>query len=238
MCPGYPMKTNEITIIGRIVDRSKVVDLLVGESGSETEIQQIDFSIDADCGLVLQATARSDIGSAFYSLNIDRRFHREGTPVKATGYLIGDVSVMLIAETIQVETVHDALEIQDTDLKDLIAKAQDNFTLKRAELYRLLSTFDEGTPQHYAVALQLRRACRDTSQSTQIAEKICRCNACRQTFTATTPRYIFNFSKAYCSNCQKNVAFDLVDPLPPDPDETEKLSFEEIQKRIQSRFGN
>ena len=232
------MKTNEITIVGRIVDRSKVVDLLVGDSGGETEIQQIDFAIHADCGLVLQATARSDIGSAFYALNIDRRFCRGGTPVKAVRYLRGDISVMLVVKTIQIETVHDALEIQDTDLKDLIAKAQDNFTLKKAELYRLLSTFDEGTPQHYAVALQLRRACRDTIPSTQIAEKICRCNACRQTFTATTPRYIFNFSKAYCSNCQKNVAFDLVDPLPRDPDETEELLFEDIQKGIQSRFGN
>ena len=42
------MKTNEITIIGRIVDRSNVRDLRVGDSEGETEIQQIDFAIHAD----------------------------------------------------------------------------------------------------------------------------------------------------------------------------------------------
>ena len=42
------MKTNEITIIGRIADRSDARDLPVDDSGSETEIQQIDFAIHAD----------------------------------------------------------------------------------------------------------------------------------------------------------------------------------------------
>ena len=139
---------------------------------------------------------------------------------------------MLIAETMQVETSDDSLglKIQDTDIKDLIAKAQKNLTLKKAELYQLLAAFDESTPQHYAIALQLRRACRDTSEATQIAEKICCCQQCRQTFSVTSPKFTFNFGKSYCNKCDANVDFDLVDPLPRDT--------EEVQKRIQERFGN
>ena len=103
------MKTNQLTIIGSILDRRPTIDLHVGDSEGETQIQQVDFSIQSDDGLFLHASARSDIGTAFYSLKIDGRLHREGTRIKATGHLIGVVTVLLMAETLHVNTTLDAL---------------------------------------------------------------------------------------------------------------------------------
>ena len=104
------MKTNQLTITGSIVDRKPTIDLHVGDAEGETQIQQVDFAIQTDDGLFLHASARSDIGTAFHSLKIDGRLYREGTRIKATGYLIGVVTVLLIAETLHVDTTLDARE--------------------------------------------------------------------------------------------------------------------------------
>ena len=226
------MKTNEIKIIGRLENLSDPLDLLLEDS----EVQQFDFAIHADCGLVLSANARTDVGSAFHALATDARF-QEGARVMATGYLIGD-PVTLIAEALAVETSHDSLQIEQVDLQPLLAKAQQNFALKKAELFQLLEAYDAGTPQHYAVAVQLRRAHRDRSEATAIAEKVCRCSECRKVFSLDSPRFTFNFGKVHCNSCMQNVGFDLVDPLPSEPHEPEeKMTFEEIQKRLDDKFG-
>lgn len=120
------LKTNQLTIVGSIVDRSDIRNLHVGNSEGETQIQQVHFAIQTDDGLFLHASARSDIGTAFHSLKIDRRLRREGTRIKATGYLIGFATVLLIAETLHVDTHNEMLETQDTDIHDLSTKTQDD----------------------------------------------------------------------------------------------------------------
>ena len=233
------MKTNELKIIGRIVDKQMPVDLLLGNSEGETEIQQIDFAIHADCGLVVQATARSDVGSAFHAFNVDTRF-AEGARILATGYLIGGITdTQMIAEILTAETAHTMLEaeIDAVDLQALIDKAESHMMLKQAELFQLLGAFEEGTPQHYAIATQLRRGHKVKGHATRIAEKVCLCHECRKIFRFISPLQAFKYGRALCSHCGKNVAFDLVDPLPRDPeDEKEQLSLDDIQEQLRKRF--
>ena len=97
------MKTNEVKITGQLEHLSDTSTLHLGNSEGETEIQQRDFTIHADCGLMITATARSDVGSAFHSIRLDARC-RDGARIHATGYLIGGfTTLMLVAETITVE---------------------------------------------------------------------------------------------------------------------------------------
>ena len=98
------MKTNELKIVGFLESLSDPVNLLPGNSEDEKEIQHRDFIIHADCGLLLPATVRSDVGSAFHSMRVDARC-RDGARIEATGYLIGGLTaIMLVAETIRIDT--------------------------------------------------------------------------------------------------------------------------------------
>ena len=98
------LKTNEIKITGQLEHLSDTTTLTVGNSEGETEIQQRDFTIYADCGLTLPATARSDVGSAFHVIRLNARC-REGARIQATGYLIGGfTTLMLVTETISVKS--------------------------------------------------------------------------------------------------------------------------------------
>ena len=98
------MKTNEVKIVGSLESLSDPIDLLLENSDAETEIQHRDFIIHADCGLLLPATVRSDVGSAFHLMRINARC-REGARVEATGYLIGGLTaIMLVAETMRIDT--------------------------------------------------------------------------------------------------------------------------------------
>ena len=151
--PRTQMKTNELKNIGRLTCIELEIDLLLGNSEGETEIQQIDFSIHADCGLVVRASVRSNVGSAFHALNADKRF-AEGARILATGYLIGGMTdTQMIAETLTAENTHAMLEaeIDGVDIQALIDKAESHMMMKQAELFQLLGAFEEGTPQHYVM---------------------------------------------------------------------------------------
>ena len=231
------MITNKLEMIGRIENVQEPLDLLLGDSDGEQKVRQIEFELTADCGLTLDVTARTDTGTAFYALLHDENF-AEGCVCLATGYLLSDdVSYpKFIAETLHRGTSHQNLVIESSmeSLDTLKAKAQGNLYMGKAALFKLLDSFDQGSPQHYALALQLRRQHQDRSSETEVAEKETVCQECR-TALHIDNKYAYNFGKARCNTCQRNMPFDLVDPLP--REETEPLSFEEVQKRLKERFG-
>ena len=109
---GHIMKTNEVKIEGCLESLSDPIDLILGNSEGEKGIQHRDFIIHTDCGLVLPATARSDVGSAFHLMRVDARC-RDGVHVEATGYLIsGLTTIMLVAKTIRIDTSQKPFKIK------------------------------------------------------------------------------------------------------------------------------
>ena len=104
----------------------------------------------------------------------------------------------------------------------------------KAALFKLLDNFSEGTPQHYAIAVQLRRQHNDRSRETEIAEMQAVCSDCK-TERHIDLRYAYNFGTVRCNACRRNMPFDLVQPLP--REQTQPMSLEEIQRKIRERFG-
>lgn len=229
------MNTNKLEMIGHIENVSEPLDLLLGEQ----EIRQIEFELTADCGLSLDATARTDTGTAFYALLHDKNFG-EGCVCRAVGYLLSyDGSYpKFVTETLQRGTSHQNLVIDSISLtlEQLKDKAQSNLYMGKAALFKLLDNFTEGSPQHYAIACQLRRQHQDRSEATEIALWDAVCAACK-TEMHVDIRYAYRFGKARCNDCGKNQPFNLVQPIPREP-QAPPPSLEEVQRRLKERFGS
>ena len=105
--------------------------------------------------------------------------------------------------------------------------------MEKAALFKLLDNFTEGSPQHYALAKQLRQQHKDPSEATASAEKVAVCERCRSEVNVSN-KHAYNFGQAFCNRCEGNVDFDLLDPIP--REETEPMSLEEVQRRLQEKF--
>lgn len=231
------MLSNQLILVGTLVDVEGPDSTLIHTGDTEKEIHEYFFSITDESGLRLPAEANSANGTAFYALKHDPLF-REGHTCRATGYLanLHGHTVFCVQElqrgTSHANLVIDPLSLTLEQLKD---KAQDNLYMGKAALFKLLDSFSVGTPQHYVLALQIRRQHHDKSEDTAVAEKDAVCENCK-TQLYINLRYAYRFGKAHCQTCERNVAFDLVDPIPRET--KEPLSFDEIQARLKQRFGN
>lgn len=105
----------------------------------------------------------------------------------------------------------------------------------KAPLFCLLDNFSVGTPQHYVLAVQLRRQHADRSRETSIAEQVPVCEVCRAEVRFDV-RYAYNFGKAFCDRCAKNVGFKLLVPIPHEA--KAPMSLEEIHRKLREKFGD
>ena len=216
-------------ITARLTQIKQTETLLIGTQ----EVEQIHFCLTLDDATETQCYAVSDDGTAYHTLQTDASFRvgvkvicitSEAEPTgirKATGLRLFDTA--------------DASGKQETEIARLKDKAMQNMNLTRGELHALLASFDSDSPQHYALAIQLKRQHRD--KTVAIAEKVCRCTRCKSVFELDSPRYTFAWGKTRCPKCNDNVNFDTVDPLPREPAEKEELDWQEMQRRLKSRFG-
>lgn len=194
------------------------------------EIGSIGFQIQTETE-TMDAYALASDGTAYHTLENNPRF-RTGVDVKITGE---QTESGFKALTIRFDK-DDASGTAIANIQVLKDRAMQNMNLTQGELHALLSAFEPDTPQHYAIAVQLRRQHRD--RTVAIAEKVCRCSECRATFELDSPRYTYTWGTTRCPECDKNVAFDLVDPLPRETKpETEELSWQEINRRLEAKFG-
>ena len=213
-----------MNIVGKLLNIKQAETLLL----EGQEVGSIGFQIQTETQTINAYALASD-GTAYHALENNLRF-RGGVGVKITGE---KTSTGFKALTIRLDQP-DASGAVISDIQALKARAMQNINLAQGELHALLSALEEGTPQHYAIAVQLRRQHRD--RTVAIADKVCRCEQCRGTFELDSPRYTFAWGKSRCPQCKKNVAFDLVEPLPRE-DTDSKPDWHEMQKRIQDRFG-
>lgn len=225
--------TNQLILIGQLEDISEPDDSLI----DGREVQEIAFRITTENKLSLAAAATTEDGTAFYALMHDPLFS-EGRTARCTGYL-ADIEghTVFVVQELNRGTSHANLVIESTveTLGELKAKAQGNLFMGKAALFKLLDNFTEGSPQHYALAKQLRQQHRDKSETTAIAEQVAVCSGCRSEVQVSN-KHAYNFGQAFCPKCEGNVDFDLLDPIP--REETEPMSFEEVQRRLQEKFGN
>lgn len=155
----------------------------------------------------------------------------------STGYLTNiEGHTVFVVQELKRETSHAKLVIESAveTLEQLKAKAQANLLMRKAALFKLLDNFTEGSPQHYALAQQLRQQHKDRSEATAIAEKVAVCSNCRAEVLVSNKR-AYNFGQTFCNRCEGNFDFDLLDPIP--REETEAMSLEEVQRRLQEKFG-
>lgn len=192
------------------------------------EVGRIGFRIQTETETINAYALASD-GTAYHTLEHTPRF-RAGVGVKITGV---ETEIGLKVLTIRLDQ-DDASGTAVADIQVLKDRAMRNMNMTRGELHALLAAFSPDSPQHYAIAIQLRRQHRD--RTVAIAEKVCRCQACRATFELDSPRYTYTWGKSRCPHCEENVAFDLVEPLPKE-DTKPKPDWQEMQKRIRDRFG-
>lgn len=212
-------------IEGKLLNIKQAEMLLLDDK----EVGNVAFQIQAETGTI-EAYALASEGTAFHTLENDTRL-RAGIGVKVTGAQTEIGFKVLTIRPSYIKSRGAAI----ADIEVLKNRAMHNMNLAKGELHALLSIFPPDSPQHYAIAVQLRRHHGD--KTVAIAEKVCRCQQCRSTFELDSPRYTFAWGKTRCPQCHENVEFDLVDPLPREKDKTETLSFEEIQKRLKERFG-
>ena len=216
-------------LTGKLSSIAQAETLLLGNQ----EVGRIEFAILTEDGKTAELYAISGEGTAFHTLEYDARF-QVGTPVVC--YVQRDSTRAPKATGVRLLDTADASGAQETDIARLKDKAMRNINMRQGELHALLSAFAPDTPQHYAIAVQLRRQHRD--RTVAIAEKVCRCQMCRATFELGSPRYAFAWGKSRCPQCDENVVFDLVDPLPSEPRASEEeLTFEEVQRRLDEKFG-
>ena len=224
--------TNQLILIGQLEDISETDDSLIDGK----EVREIAFRITTKNELSLEAAATTEDGTAFYALMHDPLFSK-GCTVRCTGYLANiEGHTVFVVEELQRGTSHANLVIESAveTLEQLKAKAQSNLFMPKADLFKLLDNFIEGSPQHYALAKQLRQQHQDKSEVTAIAEKVTVCSNCRSDIHVSN-KHVYNFGQAFCSKCDRDVDFDLLDPIP--REDTEPMSFEEVQRRLQEKFG-
>lgn len=230
--------TNQLVLIGTLENVSDVHEFLQDTPAGMKEIREIRFQLETEDGLRLDATAATNNGTAFYALFHDPLF-AEGTKTHATGYLIpqhGIGAPLFIVQILKRGTTHQTLAITSDvqTAEELASAAQSNLYMDKAALFKLLDTCEPGSPQHYAIATQLRRQHQDRSPETEIAEKEAVCNTCKAAIFINT-RYVYRFSNDYCDTCRTNRPFDLVDPIPPE-EKAPPLPLEEVMKRLEERF--
>lgn len=214
-----------MNITGKLLNIKQAETLLLDGQ----EVGSVSFQVQTETETV-DAYALAPDGTAFHTLENNPRF-RNGVDVKITG---AETELGFKVLTIRLDQP-DASGAPVADIQSLKDRAMRNINLAQGELHALLSAFEEGTPQHYAIAVQLRRQHRD--RTVAIADKVCRCRRCRATFELTSPHYTFAWGTSRCPQCKENVAFDLVDPLPREATDAKELDWQEMQKRIQARFG-
>ena len=216
-------------LTGKLTKIAQAEMLLLGNQ----EVGRIEFAVLTEDGQTTELYAISGEGTAFHTLEHDARF-QIGIPIVC--HVQRDTAGALKVTGIRRIDAANVSGAQETDIARLKDKAMRNLNMTQGELHTLLSVFEPDTPQHYAIAVQLRRQHRD--RTVAIAEKVCRCQQCRATFELDSPRHTFAWGKARCYRCNENVAFDLVDPLPREPREPDKeMTFEEIQRRLDEKFG-
>ena len=194
------------------------------------EVGSIGFQIQTETETI-DAYALASEGTAFHTLENNPRF-RNGVGVKLTGE---KTEIGFKVLTIRFDDAADASGAAIADIQALKDRAMKNMNMTQGELHALLAAFESDTPQHYAIAVQLRQQHRD--ETVAISEKVCRCQKCRATFELDSPRYTYGWGKSRCPQCEENVAFDLVDPLPRESTKSEVPDWQEMQKRLQDRFG-
>ena len=167
--------TNQLILIGQLEDINEPEDSLIDGK----EVREIAFRISTENELSLAAAATTEDGTAFYALMHDPLFN-EGCTVRATGYLANiEGHTVFVVQELQRGTSHANLMIGSETvetIEQLKAKAQGNLFMKKAALFKLLDNFTEGSPQHYALAQQLRQQHKDKSEATAIAEKVAVCS--------------------------------------------------------------
>lgn len=225
--------TNQLILIGQLENISEPEDSLIDGK----EVREIAFDITTECGLQLFASATTEDGTAFYALMHDPCFN-EGCTARCTGHLANiEGHTVFVVQELRRGTSHANLVIESDieTLEQLKTKAQDNLYMEKAALFKLLDNFTEDSPQHYALAKQLRQQHHDKSEATAAAEKVTVCSSCRSEIHISN-RHAYNFGQGFCNQCERNVDFDLLDPIP--REETESMSLEEVQRRLQEKFGN
>lgn len=194
------------------------------------EIGSIGFQVQTDSE-TLEAYALASDGTAYHTLESNPRF-RDGVAVKITG---DETEIGFKVLTIRLGDIG-AHRTAISDIQALKDRAMQNLRMTQGELHALLSAFEPGTPQHYAIAVQLRRQHRD--KTIAIAEKVCRCRECRATFELDSPRHTYAWGEARCPKCDENVRFDLVDPLPRETTKSDNLDWQDVRKRLRAQFGS
>ena len=171
--------------------------------------------------------AVSDEGTAYYSLQHDKRFEPD-TPVRY--YMAGGLCL-----AIRIATAEDSKQRDpETDIETLKDIAATNLMLSIGELHALFAQFPAESPQAYAIALQLRRQHRD--KSLPIGDYDAVCSQCKRTLTVS-PRHAYRIGTAHCAQCETYKAFDLVVPLPSEA-KPPPPSLEDLQERLKRRFGD
>ena len=225
--------TNQLILIGQLEDISEPDDSLIDGK----EVREIAFRITSENEFSLAAAATTEDGTAFYALMHDPLFSA-GCTARCTGYL-ADIEghTVFVVQELKRGTSYANLVIESTieTLDELKAKAQGNLYMEKAALFKLLDNFTEGSSQHYALAKQLRQQYQDKSEATAIAEKVAVCSSCRAEIQVSN-KHAYNFGQAFCNRCEGNVNFDLLDPIP--REKTKPMNLEEVQRRLQEKFGN
>ena len=224
--------TNQLILIGQLEDISDPDDSLIDGK----EVREIAFRITTENEISLEAAATTEDGTAFYALMHDPLFS-EGCTARCTGYLANiEGHTVFVVQELHRGTSHANLVIESDveTLEQLKSKAQANLFMRKAALFKLLDNFTEGSPQHYALAKQLRQQHKDTSEATAVAEKVAVCSSCRSELQVRN-KHAYNFGQTFCNPCEETADFDLLDPIP--REETEPISFADIQRRLQEKFG-
>ena len=212
---------------------NKITGTLTDIKTSETllmcdkEVERIEFTIDE--GETQHALAAvSDEGTAYYSLKYDKRFEA-GTRVHCWIELGLCLAIRVYSLS--------SSRTPETDISILKDKAKENIYLQIGEVYALLDAFDSESVQAYALALHLKQRGERTAKVLEIAgDQDAVCSECRHTIHVT-PRRAYAWGDTYCPRCGKNVAFDLVDPIPTETTENPPMKLDEIEAALKKRFG-
>ena len=196
------------------------------------EVELIEFQLTT-AEKTLTCFCESEKGTAYHTLQFDQRF-RNGVVVIAIGTQRNETDALQVTALRLADTA-DVSGPQEADIAKLKDKAMANLALTRGELHALLGAFEANSPQAYAIAVQLRR--QHSDKTLPIADKVCRCTQCKAVFELESPRHTYAWGKTRCNTCNENVSFDLVDPLPREAAESEKLDWQEVQRRLENRFG-
>ena len=191
------------------------------------EVQHIHFAVTSAGSMSHRFVAASNDGTAFATLQNDPRY-RPGVAVSLRHHRRICVGIRLLRADGGEKDI-------ETDIERLKNRAQRNLMLPKGELYALLDAFDADSVQAYALALHLKQQGEKTENVLALTDKNAVCSECKQE-VHVSPRRAYAWGDTFCNSCEKNVQFNLLEPIPREKAEPPP-SLEEIQEQLKKRFG-